>query len=93
MKQSMLYPRASAARRVTDLGGMWKFCLDWDGKGDQEGWKDGIPGTEKIPVPASFNDFYTDKDIVSLPEISGMRRKCLFPVSGGKCMWIFGLRR
>ena len=63
MKQSMLYPRASAARRVTDLGGMWKFCLDWDGKGDQEGWKDGIPGTEKIPVPASFNDFYTDKDI------------------------------
>ena len=33
------------------------------GTGDAKGWKDGIPGEEKIPVPASFNDFYTDKDI------------------------------
>lgn len=63
MKQSMLYPRASAARRVMDLGGMWKFCLDMEGKGETEEWKNGIPGNEKIPVPASFNDFYTDKDM------------------------------
>lgn len=42
---------------------MWKFCLDEKAVGEKEGWIDGIPGEEMIPVPASFQDFYTEKDI------------------------------
>ena len=42
---------------------MWKFHLDERSVGEKEGWMDGIPGEEMIPVPASFQDFYTEKDI------------------------------
>lgn len=42
---------------------MWKFHLDERSVGENEGWIDGIPGEEMIPVPASFQDFYTAKDI------------------------------
>lgn len=58
----MLYPRESSVRRVVSLDGMWKFCLDRKQEGEAENWKNGIPGRERIPVPASFQDFYTDKD-------------------------------
>ena len=60
-KYSMLYPRSTVTRRVLDLNGMWKFRLDKKGEGDAENWKDGIPIADWIPVPASFNDFYTDR--------------------------------
>lgn len=62
MKQSMLYPRATSTRRVADMNGMWKFRLDKENEGEEQGWKNGIPGADLIPVPASFNDFYTDKE-------------------------------
>lgn len=45
------------------MNGMWKFHLDEQASGEQDGWADGIPGNDMIPVPASFQDFYTDKDI------------------------------
>lgn len=45
------------------MDGMWKFHLDERSVGENEGWIDGIPGEEMIPVPASFQDFYTEKDI------------------------------
>lgn len=63
LENSMLYPKASSTRRVYSLDGMWKFRIDWNGDGEQRGWNDGIPGNEWIPVPASFQDFYTDKKI------------------------------
>lgn len=63
LEYSMLYPCQTVSRRVESLDGMWKFCLDPDGKGKAAGWASGIPGTDRIPVPASFQDFYTDKDI------------------------------
>lgn len=63
LEYSMLYPRTSSSRRVISMDGMWKFCLDEKAEGEKEGWTDGIPGEEMIPVPASFQDFYTDKDI------------------------------
>lgn len=63
LNNSMLYPRQTVSRRVVSLDGMWKFCLDPQGKGRQEGWTAALPGNERIPVPASFQDFYTDKDI------------------------------
>ena len=59
----MLYPKESAARRSVSMDGMWKFSLDRKQEGEEKNWKDGIPGNEMIPVPASFQDFYTDKDI------------------------------
>lgn len=63
LEYSMLYPRATVSRRVVSMDGMWKFKLDEDAVGERDGWVDGIPGDERIPVPASFQDFYTDKDI------------------------------
>ena len=63
LEYSMLYPSQTATRRVTGMEGMWKFCLDPEGRGAEAGWTQGIPGKELIPVPASFQDFYTDKDI------------------------------
>lgn len=61
-KGIMLYPRVTSTRRVMDLNGMWKFRLDKKEEGEAAGWKDGIPEADWIPVPASFNDFYTDKE-------------------------------
>lgn len=62
LEYSMLYPRTTVSRRVVSMDGMWKFSLDEKAIGEKEGWVDGLPGKEMIPVPASFQDFYTDKD-------------------------------
>lgn len=62
LQYSMLYPKQSVSRRTVSMDGMWKFCLDPEGKGTEIGWADGIPQADLIPVPASFQDFYTDKD-------------------------------
>lgn len=59
----MLYPEDTASRRAVSMDGMWKFRIDWQQRGYEEGWKDGIPCPDLIPVPASFQDFYTEKDI------------------------------
>lgn len=61
-KGIMLYPKTTPTRRVMDLNGMWKFRLDKNGEGEEKKWKNGIPNADWIPVPASFNDFYTDKE-------------------------------
>lgn len=60
---SMLYPRTTSTRRAVSMDGMWKFQLDEQASGEEQGFCDGLPGREVIPVPASFQDFYTDKDI------------------------------
>ncbi len=59
----MLYPRDTESRRAVSMDGMWKFQLDEKQCGHEEGWKDGLPAPDMIPVPASFQDFYTEKDI------------------------------
>ena len=59
---SMLYPENTPTRMAMRLDGMWKFHLDEEGRGNESGWNAGIPGNEMIPVPASFQDFYTDKE-------------------------------
>ncbi len=63
LEYSMLYPENTATRRMCSLDGMWKFCLDEHAAGESEAWMEGIPGGDMIPVPASFQDFYTDKDV------------------------------
>jgi beta-glucuronidase len=62
MANKLLYPRNSATRRMIDMNGMWKFKFDYDNQGDKENWKEGLKNATSIPVPASFNDFFTDKD-------------------------------
>lgn len=63
LEYSLLYPLNTLTRTAMRLDGMWRFQIDWDEKGDEEKWQDGIPGDEMIPVPASFQDFYTDKRV------------------------------
>ena len=63
LEHSLLYPLNTLTRTSMRLDGMWRFQIDWDEKGDDEKWQDGIPSDEMIPVPASFQDFYTDKRV------------------------------
>ena len=57
-----LYPRATATREAVSLDGIWNFKIDWAGCGESAHWKDGLKEADWIPVPASFQDFYTDKE-------------------------------
>ena len=59
---SMLYPKTTSSRRAVSMNGMWKFQLDEKGEGERNGWPEGIAGDQMIPVPASFQDFFTKKD-------------------------------
>lgn len=45
------------------MDGMWNFQLDEKEEGSASGWCEGLPKPDQIPVPASFQDFYTDKEI------------------------------
>lgn len=58
----MLYPKNTVSRRTVSMDGMWNFQLDWKQEGEAKSWKDGLPDPDRIPVPASFQDFYTDKE-------------------------------
>ncbi len=62
MANKLLYPRFSKTRRLIDMDGLWKFSFDYEKLGDKEQWNRGLPEYQMIPVPASFNDFFTDKD-------------------------------
>jgi len=63
LEYSMLYPKSTVTRRVFSMDGMWKFHIDRQGDGEKEGYPNKIPGFDYIPVPASFQDFYTQKEI------------------------------
>ena len=60
--KSLLYPCESSARRVVSLDGMWRFAFDPQGQGVDKGWTMALPEIITMPVPASFCDFFTDKD-------------------------------
>lgn len=62
LEYSMLYPRTTAKRRSVSMDGMWKFTFNEKSVGVKENYKDGIPNNQYMPVPASFQDFFTDKD-------------------------------
>lgn len=62
MEYSMLYPKNTATRRAVSLDGMWKFKFDKEEQGEREGWTKGLPEPILMPVPASFADFFTDKE-------------------------------
>lgn len=43
-------------RSVTDLGGAWKFTLDPEKKGIENGWQNGLPTGQTIIVPSVWNN-------------------------------------
>ena len=60
--KSLLYPCDSGSRRVVSLDGMWRFAFDPESKGVDGGWALHLPESITMPVPASFCDFFTNKD-------------------------------
>jgi beta-glucuronidase len=59
----VLRPRETATRERKCLDGLWRFALDADGRGRQEGWwKHRLAGESEIPVPASYNDIFATAD-------------------------------
>lgn len=62
MENSLLYPVASASRRVVSLDGMWKFQFDPESTGVDSGWANGLPAPVLMPVPSAFCDLFTDKE-------------------------------
>ena len=59
-KDSMLYPQRNQKRSDTILDGLWKFSFDPASCGEKEGWPNGLPSFVKMPVPASFQEMFTD---------------------------------
>lgn len=61
MQNSLLYPINNQVRHKDSLDGLWQFKFDPKDEGETSGWKDGLKDTIDMPVPSSFNDFFTDK--------------------------------
>jgi len=54
MENSLLYPVASASRRVVSLDGMWKFQFDPESTGVDSGWANGLPAPRADAGPFRF---------------------------------------
>jgi beta-glucuronidase len=55
----MLAPRDTPTRERKSLDGLWRFHIDPDGVGRDQGWPTGLPdGAVEIPVPSSYNDIF-----------------------------------
>ena len=62
MNETLLFPCRNASRGFISLDGLWKFAFDPQGKGTEEKWFDGFESSEKIPVPGTFADLYTEAE-------------------------------
>ena len=60
----MLAPRDTPTRERKSLNGLWRFAIDPAGVGRDQGWQRELPvGTREIPVPASYNDLFPDREV------------------------------
>jgi beta-glucuronidase len=60
----MLRPRDTATRERKSLNGLWKFAVDTDGAGRaQRWWSQPLKDAREVPVPASYNDIFTDPGV------------------------------
>ncbi|RSM09907.1 hypothetical protein CEP52_003847 [Fusarium oligoseptatum] len=60
----MLKPQANAYRELVSLDGIWNFALAQSVELEAEqAWKQAIPPSLQIPVPASYNDIFVDAKI------------------------------
>lgn len=57
----MLKPQASATRELMSLDGLWRFALDSESA--PEPWSSDLETMLEAPVPASYNDLFTDAAI------------------------------
>ncbi|GAA1061921.1 beta-glucuronidase [Agromyces bracchium] len=57
----MLKPKATATRELVSLNGLWKFAVDSGDLG--EPWAGPLATKLEAPVPASYNDLFTDSAI------------------------------
>jgi len=62
MEQELLYPLTNKCRFDQKLDGLWDFEFDCESQGLADNWTTKLPDPIEMPVPASFNDFFTDKD-------------------------------
>lgn len=62
MEQELLYPVTNKCRFDRALDGLWEFKFDRASQGVAQHWPEKLPEPIDMPVPASFNDFFTDKD-------------------------------
>ena len=57
----MLKPQASATREIINLDGVWQFKVDFEDEGFSKRWASQPLDTQlQAPVPASYNDIFTD---------------------------------
>jgi len=61
----MLYPVENEIRQVKELDGIWRFRREeWLGQGvDEEWYMTPLRDTVEMPVPSSYNDITTDKEL------------------------------
>jgi beta-glucuronidase len=57
----MLKPRPTATRELISLDGLWRFAVD--GTVGDEPWSGPLDTPLEAPVPASYNDLFTDSAI------------------------------
>ncbi len=61
MANKLLYPINTLKRSLIDLSGMWNFKFDFENEGDNLNYKNGFNNAISIPVPSSYQDFFTEK--------------------------------
>jgi len=60
----MLKPQSNATRELVNLDGLWQFKVDFKDEGFAQGWAGKQLATDlQAPVPASYNDIFTDVKI------------------------------
>ncbi|MFM6966093.1 MAG: beta-glucuronidase [Rhodoluna sp.] len=60
----MLRPQSTATRELLNLDGLWDFKVDFNSEGFNQNWASKPLDTKlQAPVPASYNDLFTDTAI------------------------------
>ena len=63
-EQTMLRPQDGPSRELINLDGLYRFKVDTEHQGLENGWQNGRLATElEIGVPASYNDIFTERSI------------------------------
>src|SRR5665811_2057549 len=58
----MLAPRWTTSRTARRLDGLWDFTFDPHSLGvTEQWWRDRLPASRPMPVPASYNDLVVDR--------------------------------
>ena len=89
METSLLYPVTNDQRTDQKLDGLWQFKFDETKQGVKDGWETGFHDGVSMPVPASFNDFFTDKESREYTGDFWYSRKFFVPSSAkGKALFL-----